>query len=52
MGELKVAHGSVPVLGSFENPPRGKLLDGKQAAKVNATRLGNLPDDCANWNSR
>ena len=32
-----------------EKPPRGKLLDGKQEAKVIATRLGQAPEGYANW---
>lgn len=35
-----------------ENPPRGKLLDGKQEAKVIATRLGKPPEGYANWTLR
>ncbi len=35
-----------------ENPPRAKLLDGKQEAKVIATRLGNPPEGYANWTLR
>jgi len=35
-----------------ENPPRGKLLDGKQEAKVIAARLGDPPKGYANWTLR
>lgn len=35
-----------------EQPPRGKLLDGKQEAKVIATRLGDPPKGYANWTLR
>lgn len=35
-----------------ENPPRAKLLDGKQEAKVIATRLGKPPKGYANWTLR
>lgn len=35
-----------------ENPPRAKLLDGKQEAKVIATRLGKPPEGYANWTLR
>lgn len=35
-----------------ESPPRGKLLDGKQEAKVIATRLGEPPAGYANWTLR
>ena len=35
-----------------EKPPRGKLLDGKQEAKVIATRLGQAPEGYANWTLR
>lgn len=35
-----------------ENPPRAKLLDGKQEAKVIATRLGKPPAGYANWTLR
>lgn len=35
-----------------ENPRRAKLLDGKQEAKVIATRLGNPPEGYANWTLR
>lgn len=35
-----------------ENPPRAKLLDGKQEAKVIATRLGDPPKGYANWTLR
>lgn len=35
-----------------EQPPRGKLLDGQQEAKVIATRLGNPPEGYANWTLR
>lgn len=35
-----------------ENPPRAKLLDGKQEAQVIATRLGDTPEGYANWTLR
>lgn len=35
-----------------EDPPRAKLLDGKQEAKVIATRLGRPPEGYANWTLR
>ena len=35
-----------------EKPPRGKLLDGKQEAKVIATGLGQAPEGYANWTLR
>ena len=35
-----------------EQPPRGKLLDGKQEAKVIAMRLGDPPQGYANWTLR
>lgn len=35
-----------------ENPRRARLLDGKQEAKVIATRLGNPPEGYANWTLR
>lgn len=35
-----------------ENPPRAKRLDGKQEAKVIATRLGKPPAGYANWTLR
>ena len=35
-----------------EKPPRGKLLDGKQEAKIIATRLGQPPAGYANWTLR
>lgn len=35
-----------------EDPPRAKLLDGKQEAKVIATRLGSPPEGYANWTLR
>ena len=35
-----------------ENPPRGKLLDGTQEAKVIAARLGGTPKGYANWTLR
>ena len=35
-----------------EQPPRGKLVDGKQEAKVIATRLGNPPPGYGNWTLR
>ncbi len=35
-----------------EQPPRGKLLDGKQEAKVIATRLGDPPPGYGNWTLR
>ena len=34
------------------NPPRGKLLDGEQEAKVIALRLGTPPKGFANWSLR
>ncbi len=33
-------------------PPRKKLLDGQQEAKVIAMRLGSAPDGFANWSLR
>lgn len=33
-------------------PPRAKVLDGKQEAKVIATRLGSPPEGYANWTLR
>lgn len=35
-----------------EDPPRAKLLDGEQEAKVIATRLGRPPEGYANWTLR
>jgi len=35
-----------------ETPPRAKLLDGKQEAKVIALRLGQPPRGFANWSLR
>lgn len=35
-----------------DNPPRGKILDGKQEAKVIAKRLGDPPEGYANWTLR
>lgn len=35
-----------------EQSPRGKLLDGKQEAKIIATRLGEPPKGYANWTLR
>jgi hypothetical protein len=35
-----------------EAPPRKKLLDGQQEAKVIAMRLGSPPDGFANWSLR
>jgi hypothetical protein len=35
-----------------DKPPRGKVLDGKQEAKVIATRLGKPPEGYANWTLR
>lgn len=35
-----------------EIPPRQKLLDGEQEAKVIAMRLGSPPDGFANWSLR
>lgn len=35
-----------------ETPPRAKLLDGKQEAKVIALRLGRPPAGFANWSLR
>jgi len=35
-----------------EKPPRAKVLDGKQEAKVIATRLGKPPEGYANWTLR
>jgi hypothetical protein len=35
-----------------EQPPRAKLLDGRQEAKVIATRLGDPPPGYANWTLR
>lgn len=35
-----------------EVPPRAKVLDGKQEAKVIATRLGDPPKGYANWTLR
>ena len=37
---------------SREQPPRPKLLDGEQEAKVIATRLGPPPKGFANWSLR
>ncbi|WP_197996175.1 helix-turn-helix domain-containing protein [Gimesia panareensis] len=35
-----------------ESPPRQKVLDGKQEAKVIAMRLGKPPKGYANWSLR
>ena len=35
-----------------ELPPRGKVLDGEQEAKVIALRLGEPPEGFANWSLR
>jgi len=35
-----------------ESPPRAKLLDGEQEAKIIATRLGQPPTGYANWSLR
>jgi hypothetical protein len=35
-----------------ETPPRKKVLDGEQEAKVIAMRLGSPPDGFANWSLR
>ena len=35
-----------------ESPPRQKRLNGKQDAKVIATRLGQLPKGFSNWSLR
>lgn len=35
-----------------ETPPRKKLLDGEQEAKIIALRLGSPPDGFANWTLR
>jgi hypothetical protein len=35
-----------------ETPPRKKLLDGEQEAKLIAMRLGSPPDGFANWSLR
>lgn len=35
-----------------DNPPRAKLLDGKQEAQIIATRLGKPPEGYANWSLR
>lgn len=35
-----------------DKPPRSKVLDGKQEAKVIATRLGQPPEGYANWTLR
>ena len=35
-----------------EEPPRKKLLDGEQEAKIIAMRLGSPPDGFANWSLR
>ena len=35
-----------------DKPPRAKILDGKQEAKVIATRLGKPPEGYANWTLR
>jgi hypothetical protein len=35
-----------------ETPPRQKVLDGEQEAKVIATRLGSPPDRFAHWTLR
>lgn len=35
-----------------ESPPRAKLLDGPQEAKIIALRLGKPPKGFANWSSR
>lgn len=35
-----------------ETPPRAKLLDGKQEAKIIALRLGQPPKGFANWSLR
>ena len=35
-----------------EMPPRQKLLDGQQKAKIIAMRLGSPPDGFANWSLR
>jgi hypothetical protein len=40
-------HGKKPV-----NPPREKLLDGEQEAKLIALRLGQPPKGFANWSLR
>lgn len=34
------------------SPPRGKILDGEQEAKVIALRLGPAPEGFANWSLR
>lgn len=36
----------------FDTPPRKKILDGKQEAKVIALRLGDPPKGYANWSLR
>ena len=35
-----------------DKPPRARVLDGKQEAKVIATRLGKPPEGYANWTLR
>lgn len=35
-----------------KSPPRGKVLDGEQEAKVIALRLGEPPEGFANWSLR
>lgn len=35
-----------------ESPPRAKLLDGQQEAKISALRLGTPPKGFANWSLR
>jgi len=35
-----------------ESPPRAKLLDGEQAAKIIALRLGEPPEGYSNWSLR
>ena len=49
-----VEHGFLQTLDGRrpEQPPRGKLLDGRQEAKIIATRLGDPPKGYANWTLR
>ena len=35
-----------------DTPPRAKLLDGEQEAKIIALRLGQPPEGCSNWSLR
>ena len=35
-----------------DTPPRAKLLDGKQEAKIIALRLGEPPEGYSNWSLR